>query len=415
MFLGTLLSVIISIVFFYYAPGSIGQEQWSQIAFLLIGLSALFFLTFTYVHTSTWRPLQNAEKNFTPRVLELFHQDRFIKFTSASLELLPLIAFFIAFVLIGMETSHRLSLLLLWVILFGITIDLTRALIRRIQNYLNPYGVVELMTRAAKTSVRNEKELELCDWIDGLSEIAIKSIMRNNTSLGCLAISEMQAIAKTFLSSSKSLSHHAQDAQSKQLGIQDKVSFTLFYLYQRLEAINQKAIEFHLEPVSNSVISALAKISVYSAKFDISLTALPIHFLGKCAQRCQQHHLPEVGIKAILSLLEVAKTIISEVDLNYLVIKDGFFSLIGQMHDMSNEAFKLDKESRLDLLMQPFKDLKELLSAEKIAQHPDMPEIMAKLNNVLGEFIALEMVLKTLPPIPQIPEDQVPPQVAKLT
>jgi hypothetical protein len=415
MFFGTLLSLIIALLCYHYTPNDIHQEQWSQIAFLLMGLSSLFFLIFTYVHTSTWRPLQGAEKNFTPRVTELFHQDRFIKITSASLELLPLVAFFIAFVLIIIDTSQRLNLLLLWVVLFGVTIDLTRMLIRRIQTYLNPFGVIELMTQAAKASVRNEKELELCDWIDGLTEIALKSILRSNTSLGCLAINELHVIANNFLTSSKSLSHHAQDAQSKQLGIQDKISYTLFYMYQRLEIINAKAVEHHLEPVCNSIIATLSKISIYSAKFDISLTSYPIHYLGKCAISCQQHQMPEVGIKAILSLLEVAKTITHDVDLNYQQIKDCFFSLIAQMHEMTKEVFKQDKEARIDLLMQPFKNLKDLLSTEKLANHPDIPEILSKLNNVLAEFVALEMVLKTLPPIPQIPEDQIPPEVSKLT
>ncbi len=415
MFFGTLLSAIIALLCYRYTPGTLPQEQWSQIAWMLMGLSSLFFLIFTYVHTSTWRPLQSAEKNFTPRVTELFHQDGWIKATSAGLELLPLAAFFIALVLISIETSLRLYLILVWVVLFGITIDLTRFLIRRIQTYLNPFGVVEMMTRAAKASVRNENELALCDWIDGLTEIALKSIQRSNASLGCMAVQEMQAVAANFLSSSKSLSHHAQDPQTRQLGIQDKISYTLFFLYQRLEIINTKSIEHRLEPMCSSVIAALAKIAIATAKCDISLTSYPIHYLGKCAINCQQQQMPDVGVKAILSLLEVAKTITKDVDLNYLLIKDCFISLITQMHEMSKETFKQDKEARLDLLMQPFRELKDLLSAEKLASHPDIQEILAKVNNVIAEFTALEMVLKTLPPIPQIPEDQVPPGVSKLT
>ncbi len=413
MFLGTLLSVFISLLFFYYSPHSMGEPQWNLMAFLVVGISSLFFLVFTYVYFSTWPSLQNAEKNFTPRVLELFHRDRYIKFTSICLELLPLIAFFIAFVLIAIPTPYRIHMLIFWVILIGITIDLTRGLIRRIQNYLNPYGVVKMMTSAAKSSIRNEEEIELCDWIDGISEISLKAISRNSTSLGCQAVNELQSIAKHFLESSKSISHHLQDAETKRLGIRDKVSFTLFYLYQRLELINDKAIDKHLEPICNSVITALAKISVYTAQFDISLTSYPVRSLGQCALRCQVHQMPETGIKAVLSLLEVSKTILKEVNLNYLMIKEAFFSLIIQMHELSKEIFKQDPNARLDVLMQPFKELKELFSEEKISKHPDTPEIEAKINNVLGEFSALEMVLRTLPPIPQIPDEQIPPGALK--
>ena len=413
MFAGTVLSLIISFFFFYFHPAALSENSWNQLAYLIVGLSSLFLLIFTFVHCSTWSPLQNAEKNFTPHVLELFHADRAITLISLFLEIVPLLTFFIAFVLIGLNISYKLYLLAAWVVLFGITIDLTRAFIRRIQKYLNPYSVIEIMASAARASIRDEKELVMCDWMDGLAEIASKGIQRSNASLACQSVQQLQSISKNYLESSKSISHYEKEA-AVPAGTMDKVSYILFYLYQRMEIINENAVDHRLESVCTEVISSLAKIAVYTAKFDISLTSYPVYSLGKCALHCQQHRMPEVGIKAILSLLEVAKTIIQEIDLTYQVIKDPFFSLITQMHEMSKEAFKQDKEVQIALLIQPFKLLKELFASEKIAQHPDTPEIVSKIDNVLAEFSALEMVLRTLPPIPQIPEDQVPPGVAKL-
>ena len=270
------------------------------------------------------------------------------------------------------------------------------------------------MNQAAKSSIQNDRETELCDWIDAISEVTGKAIDRSSTSLANEGINELQLIAKNFLVSEKSFSHPIQNAESKKMGISDKISYTLFYLFQRFELINAKAIEKKLEPVCSNLISALGKITVYSAKFDISLVSFPVLYLGKFATQAQKNNLPEVGVKATLTLLEVAKTLINETDSAYLVIKDAYSSIITQMHEIAKEAFRQDRNTRIGLLTQPFRDLKELVTTGKIANHPDTTEIVSKIDNVLAEFDALEMVLKAIPPIPQIPEEQVPPGTTEM-
>ena len=110
----------------------------------------------------------------------------------------------------------------------------------------------------------------------------------------------------------------------KNMALPSKVSFTLFYLFQRLEMINEKAVEKHLEPISSTVITSLGKIALYSAKYDISLASYPLLFLGKCAKRAQEKGLPEVGVKASLTLQEVGKSIPQEVDVKYLELQDTY-------------------------------------------------------------------------------------------
>ena len=134
---------------------------------------------------------------------------------------------------------------------------------------------------------RSEKED--VDWIDALSETSIKAVERFNVSLCNEGLYELQSIAGNFLTSSKSISHHATDPQSEKIRNADKVSFTLFYFFQRMEMINDKAIEFNLEPCSSAVITNLGKIVVNAAKFDISLAASPIYIFGKYAKRLRKN------------------------------------------------------------------------------------------------------------------------------
>jgi hypothetical protein len=403
MIFGTVISAVLAFLLVLY-PYPI-TTNWNGLALMTIFISFGFFCLFLYLRLAAWIPLQTEEKSFSPRVFELFRKDVLMRLINPSLELLPLISIFLGVLLYVMEASDKIKIICLWIFLLGVQFDLLRHLLGRIQNFFNPYGVVSMMTKAAKSSIQNDREMELCDWIDSIAEIAVKAIPRSSTSLANDAVNELQVISKIFLESSKSIGYENQDAQSKKMGITDKISFTLFYLFQRLELINDKAIQYKLEPICSNIITTLGKIILNSAKCDISLTNFPIHYLGKFALRAQQNQLEEVGIKASLTLFEVAKTLLDVIDPTYFVIKDAYFSLITQMHEIAKETFKQDKNTRIDLLTQPFRDLKERFKTEKMVNHPDTPEIISKIDNVLAEFDALELILRTIPPLPQFPEE----------
>jgi hypothetical protein len=411
MFLGTGLSILIVILLnvvpllTHQLPLTIDGPF---LPWLMIGLSSLCLFIFAYLNSTSWDALQTAEKKTTARIIDLFQKDGTIKVPSIFLCLFPLLSIALALGYNWSSPANKLIWFSIWLVLFGMGVDLIYTLIKNIRNFLNPFSIIEKLTHAAKGSIQNERELDLCSWIDALSEIAVKASSRSSPILANDSVDELQKIAKVFLESSKSISHRMEDAETKKLGISDKISYTLFYLFQRLELINDKALEHKLEPVCSNNITALGKITIDSAKLDMTLARYPLHYLGKFADRAEQHHMAEVGVKATLTLLEVAKTMAAEIDMTYLVIKDPYISLINHLYDIAKETFKQDKSIPIEVLTHPFRELKELFSTEKLANHQDTPEIMAKLNNVLGEFDALQMIMKTLPPLPKISEEQVP-------
>jgi hypothetical protein len=234
-----------------------------------------------------------------------------------------------------------------------------------------------------------------------MSEMAVRAVDNNHIALSIQALDETQHIMRNFLEASRSIGHREQDPQTKKLGISDKVSYTLFYLFQRLEWINNSAVEKRLEAVCSKVVTTFGKLAVDAAKYDISLAAYPIAFLGKCAKAAQEKHIPEVGVKATITLLEVAKSLLSDLDVTYLELKDTFITLVTNMHELANEAFREDKNINIAFLKQPFQELKEMFSSEKLANHLDTPAILAAIQGVLAEFEALEMVMKTIPPFPE--------------
>jgi hypothetical protein len=273
-------------------------------------------------------------------------------------------------------------------------------------NYLNPYGVAAMFTQEAKKSIQDERTLDLCEWIDALSEVSLKSIQERSISLCNNTLNEQGQIARSFLNSSKSIGHRSEDKQSQTIGITDEVSYTMFYLYQRLDMAFDSALKRNLEPVCSHIISILGKIAVDAAKYDMTLASPPLRFIGKFSLKADAEGMEEVPIKTSCLLLEIAKIILEEIDITYQEIKDPFLSIINNLEEMSKTAFRRNKSTSIPVLIQPFLDLKELFKNEKIAAHQDSPVIVQNIDRVLGEFQALLMVMHTMPIIPSVSEEE---------
>lgn len=405
--IATILSIILAVIL-WFSPhaGELGSEQipktWMIAASL--GLLLLFFLGSMF----SWLPLQKAEQNSAPRVLDMFNKDRRVLFISGWLVFFALATFVLAGDSIAPQLTQHPLFFPIWMILFGVSIDALFNFFKRVLNYANPFSVVKIFTDQAMNDIRNDRDLDLCDSIDGLAEIAIKGVEKHSTSICHAALREEQEIIKQFLLASKSIAHASQDAQTKSAGIRDTVSYTLFYLYQRLDIVFDKALKNKLAPTCSYIVTLLGKIAIEAAKYDVSLASAPLRFIGKCGKRAQDQGFEETAITASCVLLEVARAMISEIDLTYYEIKDPFLSIINGLEVMSKEAFKRDKSINVSLLMQPFKDLRAMFESERVKNHQDTPVIVQNIDRVLGEYDALLIVMNTLPPIPTI-EDTVAP------
>jgi hypothetical protein len=150
----------------------------------------------------------------------------------------------------------------------------------------------------------------------------------------------------------------------------------------------------------------LGKTAVAVAPYDFAMAEFPVHFMGKLAARAQAQGMHEVGIKAEITLPEIAKIVVTENDIRDLSVKAPILTMIRHLHELTKETFRQNKQLNLGVLVQPFRDLKDLFSTEAIGSHFDASLIVQDLNNVIAEFDALEQVLKTMPPMPVINVDK---------
>lgn len=392
----TLFSILIClfILFNPFAKNVIPDAQLMGIA--LIVIASLFVLIQNYALAMSWSPLQKAERDFTPRILQIFKRDRILRFVHFWLLFFPLISYAIAVDLLYLNMFPKIVLLAVWIVFLGISIDLLSLFFKRVLDYLNPFAVIAQFRKVSVESIGREDEKELCSWIDALAEIAIKSEQRFSTSLATEAIGEFPPIMETYFQSAKSIGHEKLD----------KVNFTLYFLLQRLELIYRKALELRLEPICRYVINTVGKIIVLAAKYDITIANPPIHFLEEFALAAQKAKMGDIGDYASCVLIEVAKKILTEVDITYLEIRDAFFAIINALEEISKESFRQDKNISMQVLNQPLRELKSLFQTEALQKHQDTAIIQQDIDRVTGEFDALGMVMRTVPPIPKVEEEK---------
>jgi len=405
MMTGTICSLLIAIFLFFFPSTSQAALGAIPFAFTLFAVAALFMVFQTLAIIFSWGPLQQLEQNLMPGAISAFRNDRNLKLTHFGLVLFFFVTYFI---LVDSLFSNQFSkhyLLSIWTLSLGIAIDLLHHLLKRIMEFLNPSHVIEFFDKSAQECIRGGNESELCDWMDTICETAVKGLVRKSTSHPLLATEKMHLIARNYLQAAKRIAYHPDQA-AVDIGGTDRVGYTLFYLYQRLEFLFDAALKDNIEPVCSKVITTLGKIAIYGAKYDITLASYPLHYLGKLAKKAQKKGMQEVGNRASLTLFEVCKAIVNEVDLQYVSIKETFIGTINAMHEIAKDTFRLDKNVNISLLTQPFYDLRQLFQSETLSNHQDSPSVVATIDAVLNEFATLESVMNAMPPVPEIVKER---------
>lgn len=343
-------------------------------------------------------PFQKAEQNLAPFLIKSVRQDKFFAWGNTFLLLFAFISYIFIIVLFSFDHISKTKLIGTWILLLGMTLDILGAIIKRSMGYLDPFKLVDRFTQSAKDAIKNNQDAETWQWMDALADISMAGIEKNSSTLLTQSLNALLRVFKTFLETCKSLSHPSQIAA----GGRDEESYTVFYVVNRLEMIYSKALSKRVELFCSQIIATLGKITVSSAKFDISLATFPCQILGKLANKAQEQSLDDVAIKASGVLLEVAKAILTEIDITYMELKDPFIAIVCSLENIAKMTFRKDKTINIQILIEPLTALLNIIQNEKYASHPDTPTIIAEINRVLGEFATLEQVLRTMPPIPKM-------------
>lgn len=398
----TALSIIIAGLLLLYPSFYPIDLNKYPLPILMTIISTGFLFIVPLINTLFLFPLEKLEQKLIPHLVTRYQKDNSLRIGRLLIFFFIFISFLLAIAFAAIDFPHRVLGFAIWIIALGITIDLLRDSMKRMTHFLDPFYAVDLFTQEAKKSIQTERDPILWNSIDAISEVALQSVVQNKIALSTKSLNAFSPILSTFFASSKSISRINLDEDTEKKTGQDEASYTVFYLLQRLELINSKALENGLGTICSHMMVVLGKIIVLSAQYDLSMVSFPVHVLGKFAARAQQYRYDDVAALGTSTLLEVSKTIINDIDLTYADLKDPFDTIINNLNDIAQATFKKDKNVSIKMIAQPLRELRELFLSEKMANHRDTPEILQHIDSVLAEFEALEQVMRSLPPMPDI-------------
>ena len=267
--IGTLFSIAVAI-FLYFNP--VSADLAAKAPYLggtLFVVAALFVVIQTLITVFSWAPLQREQQNSVPRLMEAFKKDRHLRFSNFFILVFLLFTFLVYVDVLILNYFNKTQLLMAWVIALGVALDFLHHLVNRVMDFLDPSHVIEFYGQSALSAVRGSREVEILEWIDAISETALKAVDRSSTSLAFSSIEKLRLIAHDYLQVAKSISFHKDREVPGGPSTGAHVSYTLFYLFQRLELVYDKALKERLEPVLSELITVLGKITIYCAKFDM--------------------------------------------------------------------------------------------------------------------------------------------------
>lgn len=370
--------------------------------FLPLTVGALLLLVVGLLNAMILTPLQQAKEALTPRLGELYYQDRRLRFANG----FCLLFIFLSFAFSATLYLDKGILFAIWLILLGMVLDTLYYSFRRMTAYLNSDFVIGRLVKQGHKSIQSGKYVEVSSALDGLTEIAIKSLRSNNISLCEETIKEIEELASYHVNQCKKrFPQHSLDASTKNEEA-EQAYFILGYFLERLELIHTQAIEERVEPVSSQLIVSMGKIAIFVSRWNPAMSSLPLHYLGKFTHQAESQNLEEATLKASLTLEEIAKSALEDPEIIHLGMKDTLFNIIKHLEQIAKWIFQQDKTTNLSFLTQPFQDIKLALTHERFAGNPDAEQVVKELDRVLGEFAALELVLRTIPNIPGFSEEE---------
>lgn len=279
---GTFFGILAALALIYH-PIFIQDTSDLNVFAFIFALVATLLLVIQYIASIlAWAPIQRAEEGQTPHIFGLYEKDTHLKYARIWLHFFAIFSFLLAIHLALFNTFNKNYLLALWLIFFGLSLDCLHYYIKRISDYLNPILVVDMFAKEGIRCIQNERDVNLCGNIDALCEIGIKGIQQSSSSLTSSAVDQVQKLTRDFLEAAKSIAHPQEGTQP---GIQDRVPYTLFYTFQRLDLVDEKATEKRMETICSDLVTALGKMTLYAAKYDIPMAVHPLYYLNQFAQK----------------------------------------------------------------------------------------------------------------------------------
>jgi len=369
------LTSLVTVIFLFFFPSLIPDLSFSGFFVLAAGILSLLALGVLGLLPLT--ALQKAEVKATPRVMEMFRNLCRVR----GFVFVLFFMFSLVFFLLSRESASGHSFLLaVWFIFFAVVIDLFIDTIHNVHCLLNPFDVILKYRKKVEDCELKDEYGEACSWIAALAETSTKALYRGSSTLGIQAVNEMRKTGEDYLERAKDIENLTEERL-----------YLIHFIIQNLESIYHQAIDEENDPISMAVVTTLGKVIIVSVRCQVPITDVCIHILRDFVDSAEEEAFAVTAIKISCAFEEVAKAIVADPKVESLIIKDSLVLLIEQMDKMAKEVFRRDKTIDIGGLLNPFYELQKII--KPMDSHPDQPVVLAEIDRVIGEFVALQQVM----------------------
>ena len=394
--MATILTAL-SALFLYFWPLDLSETTLSIVVGLVGGV---YLLVTAFTNLLIINPLQQAEQQTTPRVIELFKTDVYVRSLGIFLVIFPIVS--VLFTVHAVPESWLSTNLLfsIWLVLFGLALDLLRLYRGRLMEFLNPQKVIAMAVQNGRADIAQGRDAELCRWIANLSEIGLRAAKQGGISLAEQAVDGQSQLVRHFLT----VHHRSLEIEQPEASIQQRADYVLGYSLDHLKASFLQALDQQLFPLCSHILSCLGHVSLAAAKGDTHKANQPLGQMGSLGLVALEQNVADLSVKASMVLMAVARRLVTEGPSDQL--KEPLLTLVGQLELLAKTTFRKDKETEIKILTEPFLQLKVLFSQATYDNRNDVQSALRAVDSVLADFQNLELVMNTLPPIHSTEEDE---------
>ncbi len=361
--LGTIVAVVIALFFAYS-----GHQVPVGSPFLIGG--AFLFLALAYMGRAfAYKNVLRTQNKVMSGALMLFQRDRWLSSSIYYFLLFALLSFFLPFAI--------------WVVAFGIGFDLLRYSLERSFKYTD----VHFLTKRLSHYLHGESY----EMFELAIDTAAKAAKKGQISEAQAALDSIQSLIEAYVQ--EAARREMRDAASNggvRLSFLDKVNSLAIFISERLSWLYSIVQEEKCQPIAESIISEYGKMSVFFARHNTKVAAIPLAFLYTCAERSK----PDGLIRISLTLSETVKLLIAYTKEKNESMQALVMTALTTLEQVVKMLYKQNRDVNVVLLMQPFAEIAEFIGQDAMRTFPDRDDVLREIKRVLTEFQALQVVSK---------------------
>lgn len=405
--IATLIALLAAaILFFDFIPTSTGAGGSSLLdstgygAYLVV-VSFLFLAIALFAVMYIWQVIWQTQEKKIACAQEFFRCDRWFSIYFAVLFLFCL--FSLSLIVLPQSSLINIQLCI-WIVFFGISLDVLRAHLKRLFSYTMYSCVIDHLSKALPKAVRQQNETQAVEWIGVAIDSALKSMQHGKIAHVSRSFASMHQLIETYvkeLARMQSLAP-AELPESPTPSFSDKINFLSVYVCERLQWLYENAIRLHVDPVAEEVLSEFAKLALYFSHHNERVAIVAVSFIAKSALASKNENSL---IRAGLILSELCKAVLVESKARNESLLDLFMDALDAMEQIAKELYRKNKGINPVLLMQPFAEIAQLLGQDSMKQVHGRDEILKEIKRILTSFQSLELVVQNLEEVTGIGED----------